>query len=357
MPRCSSQRGALHLGARPDAVEHAVAARDVLEVGLDLRLRRVAARPARVGLERELVEVRRHVAGRAGIGVVVPDAADALALLEHGDVVVAGAPQHHDRADAGEAAADDGDRGTVRAHGSDTIRRHGLARGGQPGAEEHDGLPAREGAPAGAKRVKRRRAFPRFYDEEARDGHPRRAAMDDDLQREAVRARRRRSATWSTTRSRATSSSAASGAAGACRRSHACSPRAARRIASCTCSTRSRACRRRPRRTSAREGRRRRSCSPRGRGPRRSGRSPTSRTCRAGMAQVDYPAERVHYHPGLVEDTIPGGGARADRPAAAGHRLVRLDQARARAPLRPRALGRRRDHRRLRLLGGLAQGG
>jgi O-methyltransferase len=27
---------------------------------------------------------------------------------------------------------------------------------------------------------------------------------------------------------------------------------------------------------------------------------------RAGMEQVDYPAERVHYHPGLVEDTIPG---------------------------------------------------
>jgi O-methyltransferase len=27
---------------------------------------------------------------------------------------------------------------------------------------------------------------------------------------------------------------------------------------------------------------------------------------RAGMARVDYPAERIHYHPGLVEDTIPG---------------------------------------------------
>ena len=25
------------------------------------------------------------------------------------------------------------------------------------------------------------------------------------------------------------------------------------------------------------------------------------------MAQVGYPAERVHYHPGLVEETIPGG--------------------------------------------------
>jgi O-methyltransferase len=28
---------------------------------------------------------------------------------------------------------------------------------------------------------------------------------------------------------------------------------------------------------------------------------------KAGMAQVAYPPERIHYHPGLVEDTIPAG--------------------------------------------------
>jgi O-methyltransferase len=28
---------------------------------------------------------------------------------------------------------------------------------------------------------------------------------------------------------------------------------------------------------------------------------------KAGMAQVDYPPERIHYHQGLVEDTIPAG--------------------------------------------------
>ena len=28
---------------------------------------------------------------------------------------------------------------------------------------------------------------------------------------------------------------------------------------------------------------------------------------RAGMAQVGYPAERIHYHAGRVEETIPGG--------------------------------------------------
>jgi hypothetical protein len=39
---------------------------------------------------------------------------------------------------------------------------------------------------------------------------------------------------------------------------------------------------------------------------------------RAGMAQVGYPAERVHYHPGLVEETIPA--AAPERIA-----LLRLD--------------------------------
>jgi O-methyltransferase len=28
---------------------------------------------------------------------------------------------------------------------------------------------------------------------------------------------------------------------------------------------------------------------------------------KAGMAQVGYPPERIHYHPGLVEETIPAG--------------------------------------------------
>ena len=39
---------------------------------------------------------------------------------------------------------------------------------------------------------------------------------------------------------------------------------------------------------------------------------------RAGMAQTGYPAERIHYHPGLVEDTVP---AKAPERIA----LLRLD--------------------------------
>ena len=83
---------------------------NVLEVGLDLRLRRVAARPARVRGEGELVEVRGNVAGGARIGVVVPNATDTLATLEDGDIAVTGAPQHHGRSDPAEAGADHGHR-------------------------------------------------------------------------------------------------------------------------------------------------------------------------------------------------------------------------------------------------------
>jgi hypothetical protein len=98
------------LDVRVDALEHAVAAGDVFEVLLDLGLGREAPRPARVGRERELVQVRGHVAGGAGIGVVVPRAADALAAVEDGHVVVAGAAQHDGGGDAAEARADDSDR-------------------------------------------------------------------------------------------------------------------------------------------------------------------------------------------------------------------------------------------------------
>ena len=51
-------------------------------------------------------------------------------------------------------------------------------------------------------------------------------------------------------------------------------------------------------------------------------------------------ASAIHLVAGMVEDTIPATAPETDRPAAARHRLVRVDQARARAPLpaaRPRA--------------------
>jgi hypothetical protein len=69
---------------------------------------RVPARLEHLGPGPDAVE--HAVAGGDGVGVVVPDAADALAALEDRDVLVARAAQQRDRADAAEAAADDGDR-------------------------------------------------------------------------------------------------------------------------------------------------------------------------------------------------------------------------------------------------------
>ena len=94
-----------------------MAARDVLDVALDLGLQREPPAPAGVPRKRVRVEVTRHVAGRAGVGVLVPHAAHALAALEHGDVVDAGAPQGDRGADAAESGTDDRDRG------------HGFGRG------------------------------------------------------------------------------------------------------------------------------------------------------------------------------------------------------------------------------------
>ena len=50
---------------------------------------RELGRPVRLGMPREAVEVRRHVARDAGVGVVAPRAADAVGALEDRDLVPA----------------------------------------------------------------------------------------------------------------------------------------------------------------------------------------------------------------------------------------------------------------------------
>src|SRR5207249_3660721 len=103
------------------------------------------------------VEVGGDVAGGSRIRVVVPDAADPLATLEHGHVVVSRAVQHHHRADAPEAAADDGDRGRPpsaavpsaapwpRAHAAETTpRRRPSGRSGGYPTSEYAGSPQPE---------------------------------------------------------------------------------------------------------------------------------------------------------------------------------------------------------------------
>ncbi len=103
-----------HLSAGADLLQHPETPRDTFDVRLDLGLGRVTARPA-VGREGELVEVRRDVAGSAGVGVGVPDPANAIGLLEDCDVLVALATKRGRGPDAAEAAADDCDR-TATAH-------------------------------------------------------------------------------------------------------------------------------------------------------------------------------------------------------------------------------------------------
>ena len=107
------RRGDLDAGA--DQVEDAVLAGGPLDVAEDLVLPGVAVRPRGVGRERPRVEGGRHVARRVGVGVLAPDAADAVGLLEHGDVAVSRALQLDGGAQAAEAGTDDGDRGL--AHG------------------------------------------------------------------------------------------------------------------------------------------------------------------------------------------------------------------------------------------------
>jgi hypothetical protein len=87
---------------------HAKVVGDLLQVRPDLRLPAVDVRPVRVRREGEGVEVARHVAGAAGIGVVAPGAADAAGALQQDEVLDPPPLEGHRGADPGEPAADDG---------------------------------------------------------------------------------------------------------------------------------------------------------------------------------------------------------------------------------------------------------
>ncbi|MNV82214.1 hypothetical protein D3C71_1759360 [compost metagenome] len=91
------------MGAQAEAV------RAVFQVGADFRLGREHARPVRVRGERERIEVRLHVAGAAGVVVVAPGAAHRPRLLEDQEIFLAGLLEANGHAQAGKAAADDGD--------------------------------------------------------------------------------------------------------------------------------------------------------------------------------------------------------------------------------------------------------
>src|SRR5262245_58568491 len=65
--------------------------------------------PFGVECERIAVEVRRHVAGQAGIGVLAPGSAETVGLLIDDDVIVAGLAQLDGGKDARHPGPDDGE--------------------------------------------------------------------------------------------------------------------------------------------------------------------------------------------------------------------------------------------------------
>ena len=96
------------LVAEPDVPGHPLRGRDLVQVGPDLRLRGEATGPAGIRREREAVQVRGHVTGRAGVGVVPPGAAQRVVPLQHHQVVQTGPLEPGRRPDPAEAGPDDG---------------------------------------------------------------------------------------------------------------------------------------------------------------------------------------------------------------------------------------------------------
>jgi hypothetical protein len=113
----------LHRRAEPEATGQAFGVDDVLEVGADLVTAREGARPRRIRVRGEAVEMRGHVARDAGVGVVAPRAADGCGALEQDEVVASRAAQGDRRADACESRADD--RDLDARQGAERVRARG----------------------------------------------------------------------------------------------------------------------------------------------------------------------------------------------------------------------------------------
>ena len=84
----------------------------VLLIRQNFGLAREAVRPGVAGFEREGVQVRRHITGRAGIGVVAPDAAQGALFLEDREVFKARQLEVMGHAQPPETGADDGHSGS-----------------------------------------------------------------------------------------------------------------------------------------------------------------------------------------------------------------------------------------------------
>jgi hypothetical protein len=135
--------------AEPEVVGQPELVDTGLQVLLDLRLWGVDPAPAGVRGERERVQVRRDVAGRARVRVVAPRPADAIAPVEDDEVADPGLPEPDRHADTGETAADDRHRDVVthRPDATHPARRGRSPARGRPGGAT-SGWPRSPGWPA-----------------------------------------------------------------------------------------------------------------------------------------------------------------------------------------------------------------
>src|SRR6516225_1295721 len=115
------------LAGQADLLDDPEFLRDVPEVSVNLRSRRVFVAPLSVRSKRIAVEVRGNIAGKPGIGVVAPGAADVAGALEHREGN-ARALQIYRRRDAGRTGTDDShlERSIARAGHFDVSRHHDL---------------------------------------------------------------------------------------------------------------------------------------------------------------------------------------------------------------------------------------
>ena len=97
----------LNFDSEPMPVEHVVLSGYPLDVGLYLGLFGVRTAPTGVRREREGIQVRRHIAGRARVGVHPPRAADVISPLEHQEVGVPVFLKGDRGAEPGESGPDD----------------------------------------------------------------------------------------------------------------------------------------------------------------------------------------------------------------------------------------------------------
>ena len=74
------------LGVQSEPVVETEPLDDLAEVALDLVARGEHSGPVRFRCERELVELRRHIARQTGVAIPVPDSADVGALLQNGEI-------------------------------------------------------------------------------------------------------------------------------------------------------------------------------------------------------------------------------------------------------------------------------